>query len=66
MPPKKIHWTTRSRWIIDVNNASEAHAMATQYKAIALAVLICAITLLYMVDQKALMPAQSISLSQVE
>jgi len=40
--------------------------MATRYKVIALAVLICAIALLYMVDQKSLMPAQSISLSQVE
>jgi hypothetical protein len=65
-PPKKIHWTTPSRGIIEVNNASETHAMATQYKVIALAVLFCAIALLYMVDQKALMPAQSISLSQVE
>ena len=39
--------------------------MATRYKVIALAVLIGATALLYMVDQQSLIPAQSISLSQV-
>jgi hypothetical protein len=35
--------------------------MTTRYKVIALAVLLCAIALLYMVDQQSLMPTQSIS-----